>query len=119
MSEFGRVVSIAIATLLVVLGSAVAARAEKRVALVIGNIEYQYVPRLNTAVNDARIIAREMSQHVKNVFRICVDGACKLFGSSSLTVEFLTHLSLDLQQLCRRLFPEPRGCNPPATACRR
>ena len=62
MSEFGRVVSIAIATLLVVLGSAVAARAEKRVALVIGNIEYQYVPRLNTAVNDARIIAQTLRQ---------------------------------------------------------
>jgi ABC-type sugar transport system substrate-binding protein len=39
-------------------GLAVPAHAEKRVALVIGNNEYRYVPKLQKAVNDAGPWAR-------------------------------------------------------------
>jgi Caspase domain len=47
---------LAILTLGLTLGFATAARAEKRVALLIGNNAYQNVGRLQTAINDARAV---------------------------------------------------------------
>lgn len=47
-------------SLLLFLGLAQAA--EKRVALVIGNNDYQSVPKLEKAVNDAQAVARELSK---------------------------------------------------------
>src|ERR1700759_2502171 len=44
------------------LGQAVPAHAEKRVALVIGNNDYKNVPRLKTAVNDARTMGDTLKQ---------------------------------------------------------
>jgi hypothetical protein len=41
---------------------AVPAHAEKRVALVIGNNEYRYVPKLQKAVNDARTMGETLKQ---------------------------------------------------------
>jgi len=46
--------------LLLALGTAQAA--EKRVALVIGNNDYQSVPKLEKAVNDAQAVSRELSK---------------------------------------------------------
>jgi uncharacterized caspase-like protein len=47
---------LAILALGVAIGFATTARAEKRVALLVGNNAYQNVPRLQTAVNDARAV---------------------------------------------------------------
>jgi hypothetical protein len=47
---------LAILTLSVAIGFATAARAEKRLALLVGNNAYENVPRLQTAVNDARTV---------------------------------------------------------------
>ncbi|WFU19374.1 caspase family protein [Bradyrhizobium sp. CB3481] len=47
---------LAILALSVAIGFATTARAEKRVALLVGNNAYQSVPRLQTAVNDARAV---------------------------------------------------------------
>lgn len=47
---------LAILALGVAIGFAATARAEKRVALLVGNNAYQNVPRLQTAVNDARAV---------------------------------------------------------------
>jgi uncharacterized caspase-like protein len=47
---------LAILALSVAVGFAATARAEKRVALLVGNNAYQNVPRLQTAVNDARAV---------------------------------------------------------------
>jgi hypothetical protein len=47
---------LAILALGVAIGFATTARAEKRVALLVGNNAYQSVPRLQTAVNDARAV---------------------------------------------------------------
>jgi hypothetical protein len=47
---------LAILALSVAIGFATTARAEKRVALLVGNNTYQNVPRLQTAVNDARAV---------------------------------------------------------------
>ena len=47
---------LAILALSVAIGFATTARAEKRVALLVGNNAYQNVPRLQTAVNDARAV---------------------------------------------------------------
>ena len=47
---------LAILVLGVAIGFATAAHAEKRVALLIGNNAYQNVPRLQTAINDARAV---------------------------------------------------------------
>ena len=47
---------LAILALSVVLGFATTARAEKRVALLVGNNAYENIPRLQTAVNDARAV---------------------------------------------------------------
>src|SRR5256885_8278294 len=46
----------AILALGVAIGFAATAHAEKRVALLVGNNAYQNVPRLQTAVNDARAV---------------------------------------------------------------
>ncbi|WP_409997746.1 caspase domain-containing protein [Bradyrhizobium sp. SZCCHNRI3043] len=55
-----------LAMLAVVLASA-AAHAEKRVALVIGNNDYRYVPKLQKAVNDARTMGDTLKQLGFNV----------------------------------------------------
>jgi hypothetical protein len=47
---------LAILALSVTIGFATTARAEKRVALLVGNNVYENVPRLQTAVNDARAV---------------------------------------------------------------
>src|SRR4029450_13955679 len=47
---------LAILALSVAIGFAATAHAEKRVALLVGNNTYQNVPRLQTAVNDARAV---------------------------------------------------------------
>ena len=47
---------LAILALSIAIGFAATARAEKRIALLVGNNAYQNVPRLQTAVNDARAV---------------------------------------------------------------
>ncbi|KRR21481.1 hypothetical protein CQ14_07575 [Bradyrhizobium lablabi] len=47
---------LAILALSVAIGFATTARAEKRVALLVGNNAYENIPRLQTAVNDARAV---------------------------------------------------------------
>src|SRR5215213_11827992 len=47
---------LAILALGIAISFAATARAEKRVALLIGNNTYQNIPRLQTAVNDARAV---------------------------------------------------------------
>src|SRR5437899_8949399 len=48
---------------------------------------------------DLRIVARQMSQQVKHVFGIRVDGARNFFGGLfPISSEFLNHLFLKLQQ---------------------
>jgi len=47
---------LAILALSIAMGFAATAHAEKRVALLIGNNTYQNIPRLQTAVNDARAV---------------------------------------------------------------
>ena len=48
---------LAILVLGVAMGFATTARAEKRIALLVGNNAYQNIPRLQTAVNDARAVS--------------------------------------------------------------
>ena len=50
----------AMAIALLLAGSAVAQPAERRVALVIGNGQYQHVPRLTNPTSDARLIAETL-----------------------------------------------------------
>ena len=50
-------VRLAILALSIAIGSIATAQAEKRVALLVGNNAYTSVPRLQTAVNDARAVA--------------------------------------------------------------
>ena len=45
------------------------AQAEKRVALVIGNNDYQYVPKLQKAVNDAKAVGDTLASLGFEVFR--------------------------------------------------
>ena len=46
-----------------------------------------------------------MPQHMKNVFRVCVDEARNFFGGlSAIGRESLAHLFLKLQQSRRRFF---------------
>lgn len=47
---------LAILVLSVAIGFATTARAEKRVALLVGNNAYENIPRLQTAANDARAV---------------------------------------------------------------
>ncbi|MBI5264914.1 MAG: caspase family protein [Bradyrhizobium sp.] len=54
--------AIAGAVAALVLGLAAPAQAEKRVALVIGNNDYKYVPKLQKAVNDARTMGDTLRQ---------------------------------------------------------
>src|SRR5438132_8959 len=47
---------------------------------------------------DARIVARQMPQHVKRVFRVSVDGTRNFFGRfCGPTGQFCSHLFLKLQ----------------------
>ena len=58
MADWTRLIAkIAFATLVVTAGSSVAAHAERRVALVVGNSAYQNVPYLDNPKNDARLMA--------------------------------------------------------------
>jgi Caspase domain len=56
MSKAVVLLCVALLALSLVAGSALPARAEKRVALLVGNNAYENVPRLQTAINDARAI---------------------------------------------------------------
>src|SRR5262245_53309528 len=49
-------VRLAIVALSLTIGSTLPAQAEKRVALLIGNNTYESIPKLQTAVNDARAV---------------------------------------------------------------
>ena len=52
LPSFGAALALSLAAVLLTL--AAPARAEKRVALVVGNNDYKNVPKLQKAVNDAR-----------------------------------------------------------------
>jgi hypothetical protein len=51
---------VALATFACLIGTAVSAQAERRLALIIGNDRYQNVPQLQKAVNDARTIGQAL-----------------------------------------------------------
>ena len=53
----GFLATIILTTLVTTAGFSVTARADKRVALVVGNSTYQNIPRLDNPKNDARLIA--------------------------------------------------------------
>jgi len=60
MNRFSLKSALACATLLLALTAP--AHAAKRVALVIGNNDYKYVPKLQKAVNDARTMGNTLKQ---------------------------------------------------------
>src|SRR5262245_39004682 len=57
-----RTVRLAILALSLVTGAAVPAQAQKRVALLVGNNAYEAIPKLQTAVNDARAVGATLRE---------------------------------------------------------
>jgi uncharacterized caspase-like protein len=55
-------VRLAILTLSLVIGAALPAQAQKRVALLVGNNAYEGIPKLQTAVNDARAVGTTLRE---------------------------------------------------------
>ena len=78
---------------------------ERRIALIVGNNEYQYVPALNNAVADARAMKRELEARGFQV--IYRENATRHVMNDAID-EFLGRLSTDAVGWC--IFP--------ATVCR-
>ena len=55
-------VRLAILALSLVIGAVVPAQAQKRVALLVGNNAYESIPKLQTAVNDARAVGASLRE---------------------------------------------------------
>jgi hypothetical protein len=68
MSKAGAVLGLLLSAVGLAIGPAGPAKAEKRVALLVGNNGYENVPRLDTAINDARALGETLKRLGFKVF---------------------------------------------------
>jgi len=68
MSKTGAVLGLLLSAICLTIGWPGSVRAEKRVALVVGNNGYENVPRLETAINDARALGETLKKLGFKVF---------------------------------------------------